>query len=148
MPSNGAAALPLELNPPHRPHRGQPVADKPALGPTEIAIGEAVADAAISIAVVPDGYRQTGILAQAAKEAGGSRFARVAMLQLDHALGDDDFIRRARDAGKCVLLRRHFSDECSRQLADVAIKWAIDSVFEVVSHVVKDERALRIAWAN
>jgi hypothetical protein len=94
-------------------------------------------------------YRQGGILDPEAKEIGGERLAAVALLALDYEGTDADFLQAARDAGHCVLRRRHFTDDCySPVRTDVALSVCIDGVFEVVTRVVKDERIYRAAWAN
>jgi hypothetical protein len=111
-------------------------------------IGEHIADALISLAYTIEGYQRSGVLDQAAKEEGGSRVAKVAMLQLDHELGDDDFADQAHHAGRQVLLRRYFTNGYDRKLADAAIEIHIDSVLLIAGHVVRDERVIRAAWAN
>ena len=96
-------------------------------------------------------FQQAGRLDPAAKAAGGVKLARVSMLMLDHAGGDDDFTRKARAAAK-PLLRAHLDAEFFRrhtpEQGDAALDFYIDSVFEVVTRAVADERVFRAAMAN
>jgi hypothetical protein len=78
------------------------VADKPASG-VDLRLGEAVALGAFFISAAADGYRQTGVLAASDKAASADRIAAVALLMLDCSSGDEDFLKRARAAGKDVL---------------------------------------------
>jgi hypothetical protein len=112
-----------------------------------IALGTAVADAVLAIAWAIDGYQRAGMLATDVKDAGARRIARIAALQLDHEAGDDDFICKARTAGKRVL-RRSLTGDYAPHLADVAIDLHLDGLFTIVGHVVRDERTMRVAWAN
>src|SRR3954470_12291781 len=115
------------------------------------AIGEAVAAAVIVFYQAIFDQQERGFLAPSTKTAGGDRIAKIAELQLDHELGDDDFFRSAHEQGKCVL-HRHFNADLFRQHGlgevDVALDKAISSVFEIVNRVVRDERIYRAAWAN
>ena len=139
--ANGSAAVRL-LESPSAPA----AADKPGEPAIEI-LGEAVAEATIMLCQATLSHRHAGVLDPAIKDAGASSIARVARWQLDHELGDNDFIRKARDAGKRVLLHRHFTDD-RRAEVDAAIEMFIDELLTIVGHVVKDERTLRAAWAN
>ena len=139
--ANGAAvALHLVLDPP---------ATETAVAAAEI--GQATAAAAVAMAWGILSYHQAGRLDPAAKEAGGTKLARVSVLMLDHADGDDDFTRKARAAAK-PLLRAHldagFFQRYSPEQGDAALDFYIDSVFEVVTRTVADERAFRAAMAN
>ena len=55
----------------------------------DVQLGEAVAAGAWVISAAADGYRQTGVLAQASKDASADRIAAVAMLALAYAGGDE-----------------------------------------------------------
>jgi hypothetical protein len=97
------------------------------------------------------GYHQTGRLDPVAKEAGGTKLAKVAMLQLNHELGDLDFAARARAVAK-PLLRAHLDAEFFRrhspEQGDAALDELIGSVLEIAGKAVTDERALRAAVAH
>ena len=155
MPSNGAAVrLPLEIaplpEPPAAPTTGKPAAPPAAAG-IEVELGRAVASAATAVARAMMDYDAFGVMDGETKEAGGSRIARVATLQIDHKEGDLDFIARARNAGRREL-RQHIDADFHRQhrpeYCAAAIDFYLDAVFEVVAKVVADERAFRAAWAN
>jgi hypothetical protein len=117
----------------------------------ETAIGVAVADATLILCRAMADHLQNGALSPATREAGGTRMARVSMLMLDHAPGDSDFITLAHQAGKREL-RRHLDAALFRKHGveeiDKALDGVIDSVFEIVSLAVRDERAIRAALAN
>jgi hypothetical protein len=137
MSSNGHAALaPLSV-----PEATTPAATPAPELPIE-QLGEAIADAVISLACTIEGYQRSGVLDPAAREEGGSRVAKVVMLQLDHELGDDDFANKAHYAGRQVLLRRYFTNGYDRKLADAAIGVHISIVLMLTGRVVKGERAL------
>jgi hypothetical protein len=147
--ANGAAVARLV------PPSARATADKPAAAPAvagiEVELGRAVASAATAVARAMLDYGAFGVMDSETKEAGGSRIARVATLQLDHKEGDLDFIARARNAGRrelrqCIdadFYRQHRPEHCA-----AAIDFYLDAVFEVVAKVVEDERAFRAAWAN
>jgi hypothetical protein len=144
--ANGATVrLPLALE-----SAAAPASDKPS-EPIETAIGAAMADAVTVFCEAAIAQQETGLLPPAIIAAGGSRVATIAMLQLEHELGDDDFFRRAHEQGKCVL-HQYLGADLFRQhgpgQVDMVLDMAIDSVFEIVSKVVKDERAVRVAWAH
>lgn len=143
--SNGHAAVAYLL--PTAPAQPQ-AQDKPGID-LEL-LGQAVADATCALAAgMTDYYRQAGVLDPAVKETGGERLAAVALLALDYAGTDADFLQAARDAGKRVLRRRHFTDDCySPFKTDRALGVCLDGLFEVVTRVVHDERIFRIARAN
>ena len=92
-------------------------------------IGEAVADATTMLCKAILGHRETGVLDPEVKDASAGRIARVAMLQLDHESGDDDFICKARSAGS-ARLRQYFDDDFfwhhSPAEADTAISICIN----------------------
>jgi hypothetical protein len=148
MASNGVAALHLAFEP--APESKDASVGKPD-GGIEVALGAAVADAVITLYQAIIDQQQSGVLAATTKNAGASRIARIATLQLDHELGDDDFFRRAHEQGRCVL-HRYLDADLFRQHGpgevDMVLDAAIDSVFEIVTRVVKGERVFRAAWAN
>jgi hypothetical protein len=95
--------------------------------------------------------QENGAIAPTTTAAGGSRVARIATLQLDHAHGDDDFFRRAHEQGKRALHQRLDAGlfrQCGPGEVDTVLDTAIDSMFEIVTRVVRDERIYRAAWAN
>src|SRR5258708_36147441 len=97
MPANGTAALHLVPGPESK--------DASVGKPIEAEIGEAVADAVTVFYQAAIAQQETGLLPPAIIAAGGSRIAALALLQLDHELGDDDFFRRAHEQGKRELHR-------------------------------------------
>jgi hypothetical protein len=139
------------------PKNGAAVRLHPALEPTptshstnaqegvETSIGQAVASAATTLSQAMMDYQQTGRLAPATKDAGGSRIAKVAELQLGHELGDRDFVDKARERGRYEL-RQCFTAEFYQlhtpAEVDQALSEIIDSVLEITARVVTDERAL------
>jgi hypothetical protein len=149
---NGATALHLAFEPAPDAPTGA-TAGKPDAAPaaTEIAIGEATAAAACVVARAMSDYRLHGVLDPTIKLAGGEQIAKVATLQLDHGLGDRAFAVMAREHGKLQLQQyvdAGFCQHCSPADIETAIDLAIDSVLEIVTRVVKDERTFRAAWAN
>ena len=143
---NGAIArlLPESSSTPAHPEAGKP--------DMATEFGATVADAACAIAASIEDYRQSGAMAPAVKDASSTRIAKVAELQLDHELGDDDFTRKARVAGRHVLQWRladngFFPDHDPAE-ADAVIEAYIDELLGIVEHVVHGERVLRLAWAN
>ena len=131
--ANGAAAL----------H----VLDEPAPDPRQEEIGEAVAAAATMIACAIEDCRQGGSLAPATKAVGADRLTRVTMLALDHELGDQDFFSKARESGKKIL-RQRLNGSFSPEAADAVLDFYLDSLFEITSCVMRDERAFRAAAAH
>jgi hypothetical protein len=120
--------------------------------PIEVEIGEAVAAAVTTFYQAAIAQQETGLLPPAIIAAGGSRIAAIALLQLDHAGGDSDFVARAHRDGKREL-HRYLGDtglfqRCGPDEVDMVLDVAIDSVFEIVTKVVRDERAFRAAWAH
>jgi hypothetical protein len=149
MPSNGAAALPLELNPPSIPHRGKP---DTTLGPTEIEIGEATANAAIAVAWSMEAYRCHGALNPACKKASAEALGALAMLQLDH-LEIADFAAVALVEGRRVLTQRHGAAIRAQLNLDAAgldrmLDFFIAPAVEIAGKVTAGELLLRKAWAN
>jgi hypothetical protein len=140
--ANGAAVPALLPTASATPAAGQDI---------EAALGAAVADAVIVLYQAIIDHQQNGALALATKDAGASRIARIATLQLDHEGGDLDFVARAHCTGKREL-RRYFDADLFRRYGpgevDMVFDTAINSVFEIVARVVKDERVFRAAWAN
>ncbi len=124
------------------------VLDEPAADPKQEEIGEAVASAACVIAQAVEDCRQGGSLAPATRATGGDRLARVTMLALDHELGDDDFFRTARESGKKILRQRLNGSSISPGAADAVLDFYLDSLFEITSCVMRDERAFRAAMAH
>jgi hypothetical protein len=143
MPSNGVAVRLAPEPAPANPSTQEDI---------ETAIGEATASAVTTFYQGAIAQQETGLLPPAIIAAGGSRIAAIALLQLDHELGDDDFFRRAHEQGKCVLHRYLGDADLFQRYApgevDKALDVAIDSIFEIVTKVVKDERAFRAAWAH
>ena len=123
----------------------------PAATEIERSIGLAVADAVVVLYQAAIAQQECGLLPPAIKDAGGARIAAIATMQLDHEGGDLDFITRAHRAGKREL-RRYFSVDFFQQHGpgevDMVLDVAINSIFEIVTRVVKDERVFRAAWAN
>jgi hypothetical protein len=145
MATNGAAALHLVP---------APESKAAAVGkPSEpIEIGAAVADAVVVFFRAILDTQQSGILAPATKNAGGDRIAALALLQLDYAGGDSDFVARAHRDGKRELRRCFNNTDLFQQHDPVEIDKVFDTsisdVLGIVTRVVKDERTYRLAWAN
>jgi hypothetical protein len=142
-PMNGHAAVRLTIEPPTAPEQHPAVAGPP--DPVADVIGAAVADAVIAIRGAVDTCLRTGTftLDPESKREGGDLLARIVMMQLDHELGDDDFIHKAHTAGRRALAQ-HFTD--GPPPVDPAV-W-INDLFRIVGPIVKNERTYRIAWAN
>ena len=122
-----------------------PLAEEPEQEGIEATLGEVVAAAACVIAQAVEDCRQGGSLAPATRAAGGDRLARVTMLALDHELGDEDFFSKARAAGKKNLRERLNGSSISPGAADAVLEFYLDSLFEITSCVMRDERAFRRA---
>ena len=140
MPNGVAVALPLD----------PPSASVPAQAAAGTAseIGTAMAAATIMVCRATLNHRQAGVLDQDIKNAGASAIAHAAMLLLNHEFGDDDFINKARDAGRCAL-RRYFIDEpYSPAEADAAIDMCLGKTLDIVMHVVDGERRFVRAMAH
>ena len=82
MANGNAVRLTFAPEPP-----AAPASDKPI----ETAIGEAVASAVFVFYQAILDQQESGILAATTKNAGADRIARISLLMLDHAGGDDDF---------------------------------------------------------
>ena len=121
-------------------------------GGIEVALGAAVADAVFMLYQATLDQQQNDALAPATKDAGAARIAAIALLQLDHAGGDIDFVARAHRDGKCELRRFFNNTDLFRQHDPVEIDKVFDTsisdVLGIVSRVVRDERIFRAAWAN
>jgi hypothetical protein len=121
-------------------------------GGIEVALGAAVADAVFVFYQAILDTQQSGILAATTKNAGADRIAAIALLQLDHAGGDIDFVARAHRDGKRELRRFFNNTDLFRQHDPVEIDKVFDTsisdVLGIVSRVVRDERVFRAAWAN
>ena len=145
MANGHAVRLPLELAP------APESKDVPPPTPSAGIIGTAVANAVTVFCQAAIDQQENGAIAPAIIAAGGDRIAAIALLQLDYAGGDIDFTRKAHEQGKCVL-HRYLDANLFRQHGpgevDKVLDMAIDSVFEIVSKVVKTERTFRAAWAN
>jgi hypothetical protein len=141
--ANGSAALKLLAPEPPPDEHSEPSA------PAELGLAVAGATAVLCRAMFD--YRQNGELDPQVREAGGSGIAKVATWQLDHGLGDLEFAAVARQQGK-IQLRQHLNTDFFRHNSpaevEAALDFYIDSLLEMVSRVVKDERAFRAAWAN
>ena len=141
--ANGSTALKLLAPEPPPDQHSEPSA------PAEL--GLAVADATAVLCRAMFDHRQNGELDPQVREAGGSGIAKVATWQLDRGLDDYEFAAMAREQGK-IQLRQHINTDFYRQHSAVAVEAALDfyinSLLEMVSRVVKDERAFRAAWAN
>ena len=148
--ANGSAALHVALEP--APQSKAAPTRATADATTEVAIGAAVASAACVVAQATQDYRQWGELDPRTKVAGGERIAKVALLQLDHGLGDIAFADIAREQGKIRLRQYLAADDfyChhSTEQGEAALDLAIDSVLEITAKVVREERTFRAAWAN
>ena len=147
--ANGVAALRVALEP--APESKDASVGKPD-GGIEAGLGAAVADAVFVLyRAILDG-QENDALAPAIKDAGAARIAAIALLQLDHAGGDDDFFRRAHEQGRRELRRFFNNTDLFRQHDPVEIDKVFDAsisdVLGVVSRVVRDERVFRAAWAN
>jgi hypothetical protein len=120
--------------------------------PIETAIGDAMANAVTTLYQAAINQQQTGTLAPSIIAAGGSRIAALALLQLDHAGGDIDFVARAHRDGKRELRRCFNNTDLFQQHDPVEIDKVFDTsisdVLGIVSRVVRDERVYRAAWAN
>jgi len=139
--SNGHTALRVLA-----PEPAPVAADKPA-PEIDIRLGEAVALGAFFISTAADGYRQTGVLAASDQAASADRIAAVALLQLDHEFGDEDFRKSARESGRQVL-RQYVTSGCPPQRADAVIDLWIDELLGIVGRLVREERIIRAAWVN
>jgi hypothetical protein len=115
------------------------------VSPTEPNLGEMVAGAVVTLCAAVQEYAQAGEVAREIKLAGAEKIARLARLQLDHAGGDQDFIAAARRAGKAAL--RQALNGSSAQHEKV-LDFYLDETFDLVAHIVRDERIFRSAMAN
>jgi hypothetical protein len=111
---------------------------------SELAIGEAVADAATAIALAVGAFAQNGELTRATKLAGAEQVAKLAGLQLAYGLDDLAFIDKAREQGKAVL-RRRLNGSLAPTQRDAGIDFYLDALFEITGKVVHDERTFRMA---
>jgi hypothetical protein len=149
--ANGSAALHLAEPAPVSKDAPGATVGKPG-DATEIAIGQAVADAVFVLYKAILDQQENDALAPATKDAGASRIARIALLQLDHEGGDLDFTRRAHEQGKRELRRFFNNTDYFRQhgLAEIdkVFDASISDVLGIVSRVVRTERTYRAAWAN
>ena len=122
------------------------------MGKIEVALGAAVADAVFVLYRAILDRQENDALAPAIKDAGAARIAAIALLQLDHAGGDIDFVARAHRDGKRELRRFFNSTDLFRRHDPVEIDKVFDTsisdVLGIVSRVVRDERAYRAAWAH
>jgi hypothetical protein len=113
--------------------------------PIELTLGMAVADAVTALSLAMSDYQRCGMLAPTTREAGGSRIAKVAELQLGHEFGDCDFASRARAAGKATL-RQYFNADFYQYTSPAAVEAELDAliteVLAIAGKVVRDERAL------
>ena len=107
-----------------------------------------MASAACMVACAIEDCRQGGSLAPDTKAIGADRLTRVTMLALNHELGDDDFFGKARAAGKKILRQRLNGSSISPGAADPVLDFYLDSLFEITSCVMRDERAFRAAMAH
>jgi hypothetical protein len=144
--ANGAVVrLPLTGEPPATPDLSA-VTDRPD------GLGAAVASAVFVLDRGILDQQENDALAPATKAAGADRIAALAVLQLDFEGGDDDFFRRAHEAGKCELRRFFNNTDLFRQRdpaeIDKVFDASISDVLGVVSGVVRDERAFRAAWVH
>jgi hypothetical protein len=142
--SNGAAVGHLPL-----PEPLEVAAPEPEL---ETRIGEAVADAAISIAWGVETYRCHGMLIGACKKASAEALGALAMLQLDN-LEMADFAAVALVEGRRMLNRRHGAAIRAQLNLDAAgldrmLDFFIAPAVEIAGKVTAGELRLRKAWAN
>jgi hypothetical protein len=131
---NGAAAALVELDPVTIPAQ-------------EKELGEATAAAVAVLCAAVQSYAHAGELTREIKSMGSERIARVARLQLDHEGGDQDFIAMARRAGMQVL-RQRLNGAFDPAQCDATLDFYLDNLFDIVSRVVRDERAFRAAAAH
>jgi hypothetical protein len=136
MTTNGTAVkLPHELDPPSLPD------------PTELAIGDAVAAAAVVIGGGVAEFATFGQLTTEAKMAGAEALTKVSMLQLAYFGDDADFAKVALREGRRALWRHHGFREHAAQL-DPAMREHIFEEFlrgaiEIAGKAVAAERALQ-----
>jgi hypothetical protein len=140
--ANGSTALLLLAGDP--PAAPADATDKPDEG---IALGAAVADAVFTLFRAILDRQENDALAPAIKDAGADRIARISLLMLDHAGGDDDFFRRAHEQGKRELRRFFNNTDLFQQHApaeiDKVFGASISDVLGIVSKVVAVERVFR-----
>jgi hypothetical protein len=148
MPKNGVAvALPPELDP------SVSTSNDSAPNSIETTIGVAMVDAVAVLAWGMHDWQYHGTLAPETREAAGSPLVRLTLLQLDHESGDADFVALARQAGRRELRRLCAADislfQRHGQVAvDAAVDFYINGILEIVGNAVRDERAIRAAWAS
>jgi hypothetical protein len=142
MANGASAALLLE------PTSAPAATDVP---PAATELGIAVAAATTAICQAMDDYWHCGTLDPAIKDQGGTRIAKVATWQLDHELGELEFAAAARAQGKAQLRRyidANFYQQHGAVAVEAALDFYIDSLLEMVSRVVRDERVFRATRAN
>jgi hypothetical protein len=141
MPNGTAIALPPALDPP---------APAKAIAPGEVEqrIGTAVADAVTAIGAGLMDWEAAGSLRDTTRRLAGEHLGRVAMLQLEHASGDNNFAAIARSAGRRELwsrcdagFRAHYGASFDEAAIDHALDENISWVIEITTKVVRDERA-------
>jgi hypothetical protein len=137
---NGLAVkLPVELEPPSNS------APKPDEAPIELAIGQAMAAAACTIAAALEEYRNGG-LQPATRTASGEKIAKLFALQ-QATLGEIDFPAVARAEAKHILrgyLPDEFYQRYGKGAGEVAVNLYVDAALEILGKVTLLERT----WAS
>jgi hypothetical protein len=148
---NGSAArsLPaLEL-----PPTPTTASTEPPATDLETTIGAVVADAVAVLAWGLNDCWRCGSLTPENREAAGGPLTKLALMQLAHESGDLDFVALAREAGRRELRRVCDADVSLFQrhgsaAVDAAVDFYINGILEIVGNAVRDERAIRAAWAS
>jgi hypothetical protein len=133
--ANGVVVkLPCELDPASLPD------------PTELAIGDAVAAAAVAVSGGVAQFAMDGQLSAEAKMAGAEALTKISMLQLAYFGDDADFAEIALREGKRALWRHHGFREHVAPGLDPALREHLFDEFlrgaiEIAGKAVADERA-------